>query len=90
MPLGPLPYKAKVTSVAPDASGNTLLQISVLDASSVVRNVSQYTFPSTTLLDSSAVRQLLDAMGILVVQQLLADAPDFPTAIQTVSVQVGE
>lgn len=89
MSLGPLPYKAKVTSVSPGVSGDSVLQISVLDAGSTVRNQTSYLFPATTLQDSTAVRQLLDAMLDVTVQQFLADAGDFTTALTSVSVAVG-
>jgi len=90
MPLGPLPYKAKVTQATLAPSGDTLLQITVFDNSAAVRGTSSYLMPAQTLLDSSAVKLLLAVMEDVVVQQFLIDAPDFPTAIQAVSVQVGE
>jgi hypothetical protein len=89
MPLGPFPYKAKVTDATPTASGDTTLHITVFDNSGTVRSVSQYTLQSQTLQDSTAVRQLLDVMLDLAVQQFLADAGDFITAITSVSVNVG-
>lgn len=89
MSLGPLPYKAKVTDATLSASGDTTLHITVFDNSAAVRSVSQYLLPAQTLLDSVAVRQLVEVMQDLAVQQFLLDAGDFVAAIQTVSVSVG-
>jgi len=89
MSLGPLPYKAKVTDATLSASGHTILHITVFDNGAGVRSVSQYLLPAQTLLDSSAVRQLVETMQDLAVAQFLLDAGDFIAAIQTVSVSVG-
>jgi hypothetical protein len=71
-------------------SGKTQLTISVFDNSATLRNTSSYLMPAQTLLDSSAVKQLLSVMEDIVAQQFLSDAPGFPTAIEAISVQIGE
>ena len=89
MALGPLPYKAKVTSAVPAPSGDMLLTISVLDNSAAVRATTQTLYPQASFQDSAAARNLFDMMVTLAIQQFLTDAGDFATAITSISASVG-
>lgn len=89
MSLGPLPYKAKVSQAQTDQGTGMQLVITVLDGSAAVRSTQFYDFSNRSFQSATDVAALVAAMHNAIAQQFLIDAPDLPTALDTITVTMG-
>jgi hypothetical protein len=90
MPLGPLPYKAKVSQAVQDVQGSgMLLTITITDNSSVIRGTTTFDFSNRSFQNAADMEFLMRAMQTAVAQQFFLDASDFPTALNTLSITMG-
>jgi hypothetical protein len=89
MPLGALPYKAKISQVRPDVDQGRNIQIQVFDASSNLLNVYFVDLQDPALSQWKDVEILVLQMHAAIVSQMIADAGDVGIGLQAVSLTLG-
>jgi hypothetical protein len=89
MPLGVLPYHAKVVAASPLPSGQFNLTVQVLDGNLALLSTTQMAVPAQSAgnADVSAIRDSLDD---IVFSQMLNDAGSFQAGVVGLSVTFGQ
>jgi hypothetical protein len=89
MPLGALPYKAKISQAKPDIDQGRSLQIQVFDASSNLLNTFYVDVQDPQLTQWADVQALMLQMHAAIVSQMVSDAGDVGIGLQAVSLTLG-
>jgi hypothetical protein len=89
MPLGALPYKARISQAKPDIDQGRTLQIQVFDASSNLLNTYFVDVQDPQLAQWADVQVVMLQMHAAIVAQMITDAGDVGIGLQAVSLTLG-
>jgi hypothetical protein len=89
MPLGTLPYKAKIAQARPDIDQGRNLQIQIFDGSSNLLNTFFTDVADPALTQWRDIEQLVIQMQAACLAQMIADSGDVGLGLQAFSLSMG-